>query len=61
MEALIVYWTLKRIGITSTIKLGAIKCQMTIITVSCMGIIGDKTIIGGPILGYEELLQSTKN
>ena len=57
MEALIVYKTLLKFGITPRFKLGAKKQKSKLVTHAWVDING-KTIIGGPVTGYEELIRT---
>lgn len=60
MEALVVYGTLKKVGISSTIRLGA-KTTNDSIKTHAWVTIGNNTIIGGPIGNYKELIKTRRN
>jgi len=57
MEALIVYNTLIKFGITPHFRLGAKREKGQLVTHAWVDING-KIIIGGPLSGYEELIRT---
>lgn len=57
MEAIIVYETLKRLGIVSLFRLGANNKEQALSTHAWVSV-EDKTVIGGSANGYEELVRT---
>ena len=57
MEALVVYNTLIKFGITPQIRLGAKREKHQLVTHAWVDVNG-RIIIGGPISGYEELIRT---
>ena len=57
MQALIVFQTLKKLGIASDFRLGVKKEQDQFSTHAWVEI-KDRTIIGGPVSGYTELIRT---
>ena len=57
MEAIIVYETLKRLGIVSLFRVGASNKEKTLTTHAWVSV-EDKIVIGGPVKRYEELVRT---
>lgn len=57
MEALVVFHTLKKLGIRSVINLGTKKESNQPLAHAWVSVNG-KIVIGGPITGYEELIRT---